>query len=286
VAGNLVPGETYRQWLARLVTNDPQFARAAVNTLWKEMFKLGIVEPVDGFDPMRQDPSSPPPGAWTIQPTHPALLNSLAQDFAAHGYDLRYILGVMAKSNAYQLSSFYPGTWSEAYAPYFARHFARRLGAEELWDAVTKATDYPANMNFSGVVSGPIVPAMQFPSIATQNGPGLEGRFMSPFLPGNRDTVPRSWKFSVAQALTMLNNNQVTIRTHPDIPGSSVTRIVAANLTASQAADTLFLKTLSRYPTPAEKAWCLSKAQGMSLPSFVQTLQFVLFQKLDFLYNY
>ena len=193
----------------------------------------------------------------------------------------------MAKSNAYQLSSFYPGTWSEAFAPYFARHFARRLGAEELWDAVTKATDFPANMNLSGVVTGPIVLAMQRPNMETQNGPALEGRFMSAFLPGNRDSVPRLWKFSVAQALTMLNNNQVTIRTHPDIPGSSVNKIVAANLTPSQAVDTLFLKTLSRYPTGAEKAICLSKyVAGSPISSYVNHLQFVLLQKLDFLYNY
>ncbi|HQQ76934.1 MAG TPA: DUF1549 domain-containing protein [Thermoanaerobaculia bacterium] len=279
--GGILPGETFRQWLARLVTDDPQFARAAVNTLWKEMFKLGIVEPVDGFDPMRQDPASPPPGAWTVQPTHPALLNRLAQDFAAHGYDLRYILGVMAKSNAYQLSSFYPGTWSEAYTPYFARHFARRLGAEELWDAVQKATNVPSNMT----VSGSPALALQLPNMGFQNGPDLNGRFMSAFGPGNRDTVPRSWKFSVAQALTMLNNNQVTIRSH-DTQDSVVHRLVAANATPEQAVDTLFLKTLSRVPTPAEKAWCLSKAQGTSLPSFAQTLQFVLLQKLDFLYNY
>ena len=138
-------GEGYRASLARLVTADPQFARAAVNYLWKDLFKAGIVEPADSFDLLRQDPLIPPPGEWTIQPTHPALLAKLAQDYAGHGYDLRYILGVLAKSSAYQLSSFYGGTWSEAYAPYFARHFARRLTAEEIFDAITKATKVPAS---------------------------------------------------------------------------------------------------------------------------------------------
>ncbi len=143
-------GEGYRAALARLVTADPQFARAAVNYLWKELFKAGIVEPADSFDLLRQDPLNPPPGTWTIQPTHPNLLTKLAQDYAGRGYDLRTILGVMAKSSAYQLSSFYGGTWSEAYTPYFARHFARRMTAEETFDAITKGTKVPASLPVTG----------------------------------------------------------------------------------------------------------------------------------------
>ena len=157
-------GEGFRQSLGRLVTGDPQFARAAVNALWKELFKAGIVEPADAFDPMRQDPASPPPGSWTVQPTHPALLAMLAQDYAGHGYDLRYILGVMAKSSAYQLSSLYPGAWSEALAPYFARHFARRLTAEETFDAITRATGVPASIPVSGGMPN-VAWAMQLPDV-------------------------------------------------------------------------------------------------------------------------
>jgi hypothetical protein len=272
--GAPLPGETYRQALSRLVTSDPQFARAAVNYLWREMFKVGIVEPADGFDPMRQDPASPPPGAWTIQPTHPALLAKLAEDYAARGYDLRYILGVMAKSRAYQLSSFYPGTWSEAYTRYFARHFAQRLLAEEIFDAIVKATNVPL-----GVV------AMQLPD-TTEPVVDLNGRLLAPFLRGNRDGTPRVNAFSVPQALNMLNNNQITIRCK-NVNGSAVSRLVASNATPEQVVNALFLQTLSRYPTPAEKAMCLSKfTAGTTTVSFANNLQYVLLQKLDFLYNY
>jgi len=288
--GAPLPNEPYRDALARLVTGDPQFARAMVNRLWKELFKAGIVEPVDGFDLMRQDPASPPPGSWTIQPTHPALLTKLAQDFAAHGYDLRYILGVMAKSSAYQLSSFYPGTWSEAYTPYFARHFAQRMMAEQIFDAIMKATNVGVTLGGPG---GTVVPlAMQLPD-STEPVVGKEARLLNPFLRGNRDGTPRLNAFSVPQALDMLNNDQITIRVKScllgcpgGISGSTVAQIVTANLTPAQAVDTLFLKTLSRYPTPAEKALCLSKAQGLSLDGFANNLQYVLLQKLDFLYNY
>jgi hypothetical protein len=279
--GAPLAGESNRAALGRLVTSDPQFARAAVNSLWKEMFKLGIVEPADGFDPLRQDPANPPLGAWTIQPTHPALLTKLGQDFAAHGYDLRYILGVMAKSNAYQLSSSYPGTWSETYTPYFARHFAQRLLAEEVWDAIVKATGVRSNMSVDW--------AMQLTGTGVQSGPDLNGRLMGPFGAGNRDTVPRLNKFSIMQALTLMNNDQVTVRTHANFAGTAVSKLVAANATAPQIVTSLYLQTLSRYPTPAETALCLSiftTRNGGSTASFATDLQWVLLNKLDFVYSY
>ena len=43
-------GEAWRDAYARILTAHPQFARATVNYLWKEMFGLGIVEPVNAFD--------------------------------------------------------------------------------------------------------------------------------------------------------------------------------------------------------------------------------------------
>ncbi|HEX2800133.1 MAG TPA: DUF1549 domain-containing protein, partial [Thermoanaerobaculia bacterium] len=172
-------GEGYRAALSRLVTADPQFARAAVNYLWKELFKVGIVEPADSFDLLRQDPLTPPPGTWTIQPTHPNLLAKLAQDYAGHGYDLRTILGVMAKSSAYQLSSFYGGTWSEAYTRYFARHFARRMTAEETFDAITRATKVPASLPVTGTSN--VAWAMQLPDVQEPGGRTAAGNFLNAF---------------------------------------------------------------------------------------------------------
>ena len=50
------PGENYRVALARNITGDFQFARAAVNYLWAHFFGRGIVDPPDTFDPARLDP--------------------------------------------------------------------------------------------------------------------------------------------------------------------------------------------------------------------------------------
>jgi hypothetical protein len=280
-------GESYRRALGRIVTADPQFARAAVNTLWRELFKLGIVEPADSFDLLRQDPLSPPPGAWTIQPTHPNLLTKLAQDYAGHGYDLRYVLGVMAKSSAYQLSSFYEGTWSEAYTPYFARHFARRMTAEETFDAITKATNVAASLPVTGASN--VAWAMQLPDVQEPGARAVAGNFLNTFLRGDRDGDARSNTFSTAQSLLLLNGATVTSRIKSGASGSAVNKLIAANATPAQIVTSLYVSTLSRNPSPSELAAgvaLFSSTPGESRAQIAEDLQFALLNKLDFFYNY
>ncbi|MGZ5382119.1 MAG: DUF1553 domain-containing protein, partial [Thermoanaerobaculia bacterium] len=284
--GTPLPGESYRAAIGRIVTADPQFAKAGVNYLWKEMFTLGIVEPADNFDLFRQDPSSPPPGTWTIQPTHPNLLVKLAQDFAAHGYDIRHVLGLMAKSSAYQLSSFYPGAWSDAYAPYFARHFTRRLRSEEIFDAVTKATGVPASLNVTG--SSPVAWAGQLPDI---NEPrGQQAAFLNTFRRGDRDSEARSNEFSISQALSLLNDTTVTSRVKSSTSGSAVNKLIAANATPTVLVSSLYLSTLSRPPTATELAAAVAMFSnlqaGQTKTTVAEDLQFVLLNKIDFFNNY
>jgi hypothetical protein len=280
-------GEGYRAALARLVTADPQFARAAVNYLWKELFKAGIVEPADSFDLLRQDPLTPPPGTWTIQPTHPNLLAKLAQDYAGHGYDLRYILGVMAKSSAYQLSSFYGGTWSEAYTPYFARHFARRMTAEETFDAITRATNVPASLPVAGASN--VAWAMQLPDVQEPGGRTVAGNFLNAFLRGDRDGDARSNEFSISQALLLLNDTTVTSRIRSGAAGSAVNTLIAGGATPAQIVSSLYVSTLSRNPSPSELVQGIalfSSTPGESKAQVAEDLQYALLNKLDFFYNY
>ena len=72
--------------------DNPYFAKAIVNRLWKAMMGRGLVEPVDDF-------------RSTNPATHPELLTALANDFVAHGYDLRQTLKRIALSAAYARSA-------------------------------------------------------------------------------------------------------------------------------------------------------------------------------------
>src|SRR5581483_10938504 len=95
-------GEPMRRAFARILLSHPQFARATVNWIWAELMGVGIVDPHYAFDFARQDPKQPPPAPWTVQPSHPELLDRLAQDFRDHKFDLRYIIKLIVKSSAYQ----------------------------------------------------------------------------------------------------------------------------------------------------------------------------------------
>ena len=68
------------------------FSRAIVNHLWNRYFGRGLVAPVDQMHSGNS-------------PSHPELLDWLARDFAAHGYDVRRLTRGILMSRAYSRSS-------------------------------------------------------------------------------------------------------------------------------------------------------------------------------------
>src|SRR5438552_2815412 len=144
----IAPGQTRRQALANDITSNIQFSRAIVNYVWEKFMVQAFVSPSNTFDLARLDPNNPPPAPWMLQPTNPQLLQTLAEWFQANRYDLRALMSLIAKSNAYQLSATYPGTWNISYVPYYARRYVRRLDAEEVHDAITKATGIAGSYTF------------------------------------------------------------------------------------------------------------------------------------------
>src|SRR5262249_38343803 len=131
----------WRSEFARLLTSDPQFSRAAVNYMWAHFFGSGIVDPPDGWDLARVDPSVTLPEGWPMQNTQPELLDALANLYRQSNYSTKALVRLIVNSNTYQLSSRYPdGKWDEDFLPYFARYQARRLTAEQMFDSLATAT--------------------------------------------------------------------------------------------------------------------------------------------------
>ncbi len=276
-------GESYRMAFARQLTGDRQFSRATVNYLWKELFHLGIVEPVDAFDLDRLDPATVPEG-WTVQPTHPVLLERLSEAFEDGGYDLRAILRVLVSSNAYQLATEYtPGEWNEAWTPLFARHYPQRLMAEALLDSIGTSTQIMPVFTVEGL--GTFADAMALPDPLTPNQRNPFARFMASFGRGDRDQNKRTYDGSILQALGMMNDRVVTERVKNAARGSTVEKVLASTSDASKVADEIYLATLSRYPTAEERADATAKMQGTNRVPGAEDLQFVLLNKLEFLFN-
>ena len=277
-------GEAWRDAYGRMLTANPQFSLAAVNYLWQQMFGLAIVEPANNMDPTRYDPNNLPAGQ-TVQPNHPALLTRLGNDFTANHYDLRAILRTMAMSNAYQLSTQYTAsTWNESWTPYYARHIPRRLMAESLLDAVTKATNVPITYAISGGLPA-VTSAMKLPDTLEVRG-NVYGRFLDEFGRGNRDDESRDNDSSIAQALSLMNDGTVVVnRTHRATANSTVAKVLASTTDPNTIADQLYLNTLSRYPSASEKAQAVAYLKSGTLASKTEDLQWVLLNSLEFLFD-
>ncbi|MBL8210889.1 MAG: DUF1549 domain-containing protein [Bryobacterales bacterium] len=99
-----------------------RFARTLVNRYWRVLLGRGLVEPVDELD-------NP---AWDAD-----LLDWLASDFAAHGYDLHHLLRRIITSRAYQAVAV---DEKESKDFVFRGPLSRRLTAEQYLDAVGAIT--------------------------------------------------------------------------------------------------------------------------------------------------
>lgn len=73
--------------------SDPLPARVMVNRLWQHLFGAGLVRTVDNF------------GSMGELPTHPELLDHLAQEFMDDGWSVKRMLRELATSRTYRMSS-------------------------------------------------------------------------------------------------------------------------------------------------------------------------------------
>ena len=121
------PG-TVRLGLAHEVASpaNPLTARVMANRVWRHLFGRGIVATPDNF------------GALGERPSHPELLDYLADRFVQEGWSVKRLIEVMVTSKAYRMSSHASPEAVEADpANAWLQHMpVRRLDAESIRDAV------------------------------------------------------------------------------------------------------------------------------------------------------
>ncbi|MBY0524203.1 MAG: DUF1549 domain-containing protein [Gemmataceae bacterium] len=124
LTGDGDPREKFTDWLTS--AENPYFARAAVNRLWRELMGRGLVEPID--DHRSTNPA-----------THPELLQALAKDFVEHRFDVRHTIRTIVASEAYQRSSLAAGA-NKSDDRFYSRALLRPLPPAVMVDAVAKVT--------------------------------------------------------------------------------------------------------------------------------------------------
>ena len=115
------------QWLTR--ETNPLTARVMANRIWQHLLGQGLVLSVDNF------------GVTGDSPSHPELLDHLAQRFMRNGWSVKKLVRSIVLSRAYQLGSETPSehlTHDPANRLVW-RHSPRRLDAEEIRDATLLA---------------------------------------------------------------------------------------------------------------------------------------------------
>jgi hypothetical protein len=242
------------------------FSRNIVNRFWGYYMGRGLVEPLD--DLRATNPAS-----------NPELLDALARDFAASGFQLKHLLRVIMNSRTYQLSALASdGNRADKDNVYLGRHTVKRLTAEQMADAVDFATG--SQEKYQGLPLG--TRAIQLP----------DSRVRSYFLdvfgrPGRtitceceRTTVP-----NLAQALHLANGDLINNKIARS--GGRIDTLFKAGQPMPEIVTELYLVTLSRFPTAEEVDFAVAEiGKAANARAGAEDLLWALLNSREFLFNH
>jgi hypothetical protein len=236
--------EDIREKLAHWITQpeNPWFARAIVNRVFKHYMGRGIVEPLDDF-------------RVTNPPTNEALLDMLAKDFVANGYHLKHTIRLIVNARAYQLSSV-PNETNKADTLNYSHYYPRRLLAEELIDSMSEVTGVQEEI--PGYMPG--TRAMTVPQGAPTYFLQTFGRLKAREVICERDNSP-----DVAQAMHLISGqtiqHQITAK-----DGTLSTWLADAALDDREITRRLFMATLVHPPDERELSQVRAAIQSGGTP--------------------
>jgi hypothetical protein len=232
--GAIPAGEDPRLRLAEWMGSEtnPFFAKALVNRYWKHFFGRGLIEPEDDI----RD---------TNPPTNPELLAALEKSFIESGYDLKELVRVIVRSNAYQLSA-EPNEFNLADRQNYSRYYPKRLQAEVLLDAIDAVTG--ARTDFADLPAG--TRAVALPDNSYNRSAPLLKVFGRPESASVCE-CERVQSASLAQSLYLLNAND--IKSKLAVGGGRAEKISKDEAPLEAQVESLYLAAFSRAPRPEER---------------------------------
>ncbi len=214
-----------RQTLAKYITarNNPTFAKAFVNRIWAEMIGEAFTDTIDDMGP-GHDPKSP------------EVLDALAKDFTASGYDIKWLYRTIANTQVYQRQLKSTDTSGD-----FAAASPTRLRSDQIFNSL------------EAVLGRNLVPASRAPGkgaaqrIANQGGrKGFSQLFgFDPSTP-QEDIIG-----TIPQALFMMNQN-VLNNAEKAAGRTRLGVLLEQNQDDRDALSELYLLVLTREPSQTE----------------------------------
>lgn len=232
------PRPIFAEWLTR--KDNRLFAQASVNRLWAHFFGRGFVNPLNDFGDHNA-------------PSHPALLDFLAEECVASNFDVKHMIRSICLSNAYQRTTrSVAGNENSDADPFFARMTSKVLPPEELYDALCIALEVP-EIPVPGEVA-------KKPNPKAPPPPSLRDRFVKFFRgPGELDE-PTELKLGVPHVLRLMNQIEF------NGGGKLVDRVMASAKSPEEVIDGLFIAVLARPASQAEKDRFLAFVASQSSP--------------------
>lgn len=247
-------------WLVK--KDNPFLARNVANRYVAYLLGRGLVEPVD--DMRATNPAS-----------NEALLQALADDFVASGFNLKHLLRTIVSSRLYQLDS-QPTPENASDMRFYSHYLVKRLPAEALLDAVDQATG--SRTKFPNLPLG--TRAVELPDA------DYPVYFLRTFGKPKRASTcecERVKEINLSQVLHTLNGETIAGKL-ADGQGR-VARLAASDKPWQEGVTELYLATLARRPTPEElAAWAPFKDQCPDLKTFYEDVLWALLNSKQFLY--
>lgn len=219
----------FRPALAQWVTapENPYFARAAVNRMWAHFFGRGLVNPID--DMHNENPAS-----------HPQVLQVLADEFRASGFDRKHLVRCICATQAYQRSTrVTPG--QEPDELLYSRMVLRVMSPEAMYDSLVQAL----GVKELKIQTGYVVTAGRGGQRASATN--ARDSFIRFFNTRDPDSLSVDYTHGIPQALSLMNDPQF----HQGSP--IVAELIKADPAPEKVIEGLYLSVLSRRPTAFEK---------------------------------
>lgn len=218
-----------RRQLADWITDSPWFSKALVNRLWAELVGEPLFNSIDDIGPERVAKA-------------PQTVEYLAEEFAASGHDLKWLLRTILATEAYQRECRprrKPGH------PPMTANVAQRLRGDQLFNALLTSLD------IEEPTRGSLVSNMT----GGNRAGGPRGIFNTAF--GFDPSLNReSVSASIPQALALMNTPQINNATRAS-RRTMLGRLLAETGDDGALVDELYLRSLSRLPTHEERSAAL-----------------------------
>jgi hypothetical protein len=265
--GKMADGTPYgtnrRRELAQLIKGSPYFTKAIVNRMWGQFLGYGFTKPVDDLGDHNP-------------PSHPELLEGLAERFRENSFDLKELTRWIVLSRPYALSSRSIASNKAddplmGERPKFTHFYVRQMQAEQLYESLLTATQ--ADQASRG-----------------EDAAKKKDQWLSQFVIAfGTDEGDDSTTFngSIPQALMMFNGDLIKQATSTG-KGGFLDQVATGSMSPPQKIDLLYKAALARVPSSKERqvAAALLAARKGDVVAALQDVWWAVLNSNEFIINH